>query len=245
MLTCYMLSTIAVTLWFVFALMSLTFLATACSALDALDTCQNPAGVVGYCCSACPATSCEDVDTDGIMNCEVQPAYRVSECINYDTGVRSLDNVGTDDVIDRSACDAAAVRYPDLNPPIQWYSKSNPAYCAENLGIHRAMDPGTVQCEQAADRAALGSGCGPTYTAADDFSTQKWQSCADAGGCNFSNKGCSKDAEDAENILECGHIWGITLLCLLTLGSSLTGSIMGCCVVCCGNDEVGGKGDSG
>lgn len=243
MLTCYMISAIVVIVYFVFAFMGYSIIAAGCGAasegLEAM--CQNPAGVEGYCCWACPSTSCESIEGgDGGLNCEVQPAYTVSYCANYGEGMRNADGWLTNAPVDRAACENAANDYPLLNPPISWVTDEYAASCQENHGLNKAVGSGsTAACVTDAQRNDWGSGCGPTATGIDDFSTQKWEACA--GNCNYSNKGCSYD----ENGLMCAHINGVYFLTFLTLCAAIAGSVMGCCVVCCGNDEVGGKDDSG
>ena len=69
------------------------------------------------------------------------------------------------------------------------------------------------------------------------FSNQNLQPGTEFG----SNKGCHIGTMDVGLCAHAGIIW---LMMIITLAASITGSVMGCCVVCCGND-VDKSDDSG
>ena len=50
--------------------------------------------------------------------------------------------------------------------------------------------------------------------------------------------GHDHEHEDEGITIDCDHVTGVFFMTFVVWVSSLTGSIFGCCVVCCGNDEV-------
>ena len=62
--------------------------------------------------------------------------------------------------------------------------------------------------------------------------------------CNY-NFAQTCEPKTQEEIDFCDHVAGIYFLTFVVLVSAFAGSVMGCCVVCCGNDEVDGGDDSG
>jgi len=238
LLTCAMVAYIIVAIWYSLALLGYMTASSWCDGVD--STCQNPDGVMGYCCWKCGATTCEQLDGDG-QKCMLRNEYKTCSCYGID-GIRSLDN-SIAEVIDKQACEGYMDAYP--NSEISWYCETTLARCEEGFGFFKNLPSGTGPCETEAQRGELYSGCGPSAGGLNDFSTYKQCTCNTAG-CDcpaYTNKGCHGDEEGAEDI-NCDHLWGMTFLTFLTLAASIGASVMGCCVVCCGNDDVAGD-DSG
>lgn len=233
-----MVAYIIVAIWYSLALLGYMAASSVCDGLD--STCQNPDGIQGYCCRKCGASTCEQDDGDG-QKCMLSPAHTDCFCYGID-GIRSLDN-SIADVIDKQACLDYIDDYPSSE--ISWDCTTTTVSCEEGWGIVKNLPSGAGPCETAAQRGAYGSGCGPSREDLNDFSTYKQCACGTAG-CDcpaYTNKGCHGDEAGAEDI-NCDHLWGMTFLTFLTLAASILASVMGCCVVCCGNDDVAGD-DSG
>lgn len=95
--------------------------------------------------------------------------------------------------------------------------------------------------ESAASCPAKTGADAATCSAVTDLTTP--DECNAAVQCEYyPAETCEPKTPEEEDF--CAHVAGIFLLTFLVLITSFTGSIMGCCVVCCGNDEVGGD-DSG
>ena len=234
-----MVAYIIVAIWYSLALMGFMAWSSFCEGLD--STCQNPDGIQGYCCWKCGASTCEQDDGDG-QKCMLSPQYTVCSCYGDISGVRSAGNL-VGDVIDKQECERLQGEYAEAE--IGWGCETTPASCEEGWGLFKSVPSGTGSCETEAQRGELYSGCGPSGDGIDDFSTRKQCACGTAG-CDcpaYTNHGCHGDEEGSEDI-NCDHLWGMTFLTFLTLAASIGASVMGCCVVCCGNDDVAGD-DSG
>ena len=67
-----------------------------------------------------------------------------------------------------------------------------------------------------------------------------------SAGATYTNKGChAENLRERELATLCEHKIFISFTMFVTLALSIAGSVMGCCVVCCKNDQLSGGDDSG
>jgi hypothetical protein len=219
LLIAYMVLGIICALWFAAAIPLFTAATVVCGAVnDVVDgACQNAAGEP-YCCFAC------DVDTCGGAGCMWQGPYTDGYC-HVPAGAPEVESP-----CDKNCCD-------DLNagnPDIYWSSSENSATCAigtDGRALSSAHGQGT--CETDADVTSKDQ----CSVESDTYSNKQTELSA---GATYANTGCHVD--DADTGI-CEYTFLIWITIFVTLGLSIAGSVMGCCVVCCGNDQLSGGGD--
>jgi len=222
LLIAYMVLAIITALWFGAGILPFSVLTSLCGTVnDLVDaTCTNDAGEP-YCCYACTESTCP---TTG---CMWVPEYTTGSC-QADEGVTLP-----------TPCDKQC--------------------CETTLGASWSPTVMQAACQQGSPGQMVGSGHGEgTCELTNDvvtkdqcsvmFGTYSNENILSTGGpASYSNAGCHKDTEGggADSGL-CDYTTFIWLTIFITLATAIAGSVMGCCVVCCGNDQLGeGDSDSG
>lgn len=169
---------------------------------------------------------------------------------------------------DKDCCDAlkdAAVVNPALNPkpsrtncdspPCDWFNwkrVAREATCAtgtDGKALSSAHGLGTCETDDdvtSKDECTVSSTEVLVRLSSTEVYTTYWYSnngTVLSAGATYTNNGCH--AENLDTGALCEHKIFIWITMFVTLGLSIAGSVMGCCVVCCKNDQLSGGDDSG
>lgn len=214
LLIAYMVLAIITAIYFALAIGTFGALTLTCSAVnDLVDAaCTNDAGE-SYCCFACTEAMCE-----GQGGCLWVPEYTDGSCVSDDNSPLPSDPC------DKDCCDAAV--------GTRWEVTVQTAGCRVGLdGQAIGAGHGTGTCQTASD-VTNSDQCD-----VDLFGTYSNSYITSGGASTFANTGCHAETEGggADTGL-CDYTTLIWITILVTLGTAIAGSVMGCCVVCCGND---------
>lgn len=224
LLIAYMVLAILTALWFAAGIVPFTALTAGCGVVNDLveGACVNAAGEQ-YCCFACTQTDC------GGNGCLWVPGYTEGYC-SPPEGELAAD---LPDPCDKTCCDST--------DGANWVTSEKNAGCRDGSSeqmVGASHGQGTCLTS---DDVTTKDQCDVT------FGTYSNLYIVDTGGpATYSNAGCHVDTEGggADSGL-CDYTGIIWITIFITLGVAIAGSVMGCCVVCCGNDELGGGDDSG
>jgi hypothetical protein len=125
------------------------------------------------------------------------------------------------------------------------------AYCDVIMGANKAQcdasNVATWVVSDAPEECTQGDGAAPSRPFSASCDRLSEDPCSSkATSPSTTNTGCRVlgDDDDDDWSSACDHITGILMACFFTTVFTIIGSIMSCCVVCCGNDETE-KSDSG
>eukprot|EP01046_Picozoa_sp_COSAG06_P028903 COSAG06_NODE_2640_length_6527_cov_67.332141_3_plen_156_part_00 len=154
---------------------------------------------------------------------------------------------------------AAEYTPPEGQPAtIEWRSETIAPTCGEYRDILGLLDKPAIVNKDACNEIEDADQDGCLFTGAvgvDDALYSRDVSWSSGGDHMFSNQNLQPGTElefgsnkgchiGTMNVGLCEHAGIIWLMMIITLAASITGSVMGCCVVCCGND-VDKSDDSG
>lgn len=228
LLIAYMILGVICAIVFAIAVPAFGLVASTCEAGTALINmlCQNAAGEP-YCCSACEQNTC------GGAGCMWRGSYTTASCVIPPGETLSADVP--------EPCDYFCCQHLAMNghPSVYWKFETIKAGCETGFD-GKVPNPahGQGDCETES-HVTLRDQC--TF---DPFSKEYTNYDMDYGisGVTYANTGCHIDNMDTGI---CDYTLFIWITILVTLGLSIAGSVMGCCVVCCKNDQLGDDDDSG
>ena len=269
LLIAYMVLTIIVVIWFITAVMAFSLLVAGCgivsSVADAFCTAELADGTsVPYCCNACAdATTCESngcdyVDSYTSQYCGLVPdgtAGTGPACgaLEDSDVTADWDETTPCSSIDYDACNAIAVAYPNIG--VDWVSQETGGVCRDGSPLVQYSAPAVTAANCRTDANADASdSCTKSFCVVSGASTTCFsnQNVDNSGGFTYEIPagaqavGCHAETEggETENLEDlCDWVNLIWFTMFLTVVFGIAGSVMGCCVVCCGKGDD--KEDSG
>jgi hypothetical protein len=265
LLIAYMVLTIIVVIWFIMAVMAFSLLVATCGVVSAIadgmcTTSLADGTSVPYCCNACADSAtcetngCDYVDPYVQQYCGMVPANACGQLADSDV-TADWEETTPCSSIDKTACDAIIVAYP--NQGVSWESTTVAGGCRDGQTNMQYSAPAVTaaSCRTDADADASES-CSKSFCFGMPGATTTCMSNqnTDDSGAPYTYdipagqqaKGCHAETEggDTENIEDvCDWVNLIWFTMFLTIVFSIAGSVMGCCVVCCGKGDD--KEDSG